>query len=252
MRILTATIAAAWMLGTACAPKAAGIRIGHPALGDATGARASSSGDRVRLFDDPLPADDDAAKARRARVADAAARAVGRRRLEVDGVRYRMDCSGVARGIYASAGAPLGAVQVDVEGAVNDTRVLFELVERGGSLRRSRPLPGDLVFFDDTYDQDGDGRRDDPLSHVGVVEGVDDDGTVRFVHKVAGGIVRYRMNLDRPRDRRDADTGRTLNHYLRRAEGGHPAKTAAELFVAFGSLDLDELSGSGRPLVASR
>jgi peptidoglycan DL-endopeptidase CwlO len=248
MRILAAAVASTWLLTTACAPKAAGIRIGHPALGTATGARASSSDDRLRLFDDPLPADDAEQKERRLRVAAAASKAVGRRSLVVGGVRYRMDCSGVARGIYASAGAPLGEVAVDAQGAVNDTRMLFELVERRGSLRRARPLPGDLVFFDDTYDQDGDGRRDDPLSHVGVVEGVDDDGTVRFVHKVAGGIVRYRMNLDRPHDRKDAATGKTLNHYLRRAEGGQPAKTTAELFVAYGSLDLDD----DAPLVAWR
>ena len=55
------------------------------------------------------------------------------------------------------------------------------------------------------------------------------------MHRVGSAIVRARMNLNEPHRRHD-DSGRVLNHYLRMADASSPAKTTAELFVAYGSL----------------
>ncbi|MBI1949202.1 MAG: CHAP domain-containing protein [Deltaproteobacteria bacterium] len=207
------------------------MRPSHPLLGgpDGAGALGAPGGWRAPIFSDRKPDDDAETTAARVRVADAAARSVGKGPLVVDGQRFRMDCSGVAHAIYARAGFPLGIV--------GDTRRLFELARGQGSLRRVDPLPGDLAFFDFTWDADGNGAFDDPLSHVAVVERVEADGTVLLVHRVGDRIVRARMNLARPHDRHD-ERGAPLNHFLRSATGGHPAKTTAELFVAFGSLPL--------------
>ncbi len=35
---------------------------------------------------------------------------------------------------------------------------------------------GDLVFFDNTYDRNGDGKFDDRITHVGIVVGFDKEG----------------------------------------------------------------------------
>jgi cell wall-associated NlpC family hydrolase len=182
---------------------------------------------------DAVPSDDSDARAARLRVAAAAASSLGGQPIIVGGVRYRFDCSGVASGIYAKAGFPLGSDAIDGGGL--DVRRLYELVKATGSLRKSDPLPGDLVFFDDTYDYNGNGQLDDPLSHVGVVERVVDDGTVIFVHRIGQQVVRARLNLRFPARRHD-DKRQPLNHYLRSASGAWPAKTTGELFVAFGSL----------------
>ncbi len=232
--------AALALLAVACAPQSASLRPSHPLLGDPQGAGllGAPSGLRGPVFDDAKPNDDASAAAARVRVADAAARSVGKGPLVVAGQRYRMDCSGVAHAIYARAGFPLGPV--------GDTRGLFALARAQGSLRRSHPLPGDLAFFDFTWDADGNGAFDDPLSHVAVVEKVDDDGTVILVHRVGDRVVRARMNLAHPHDRHD-ERGAPLNHFLRSATGAHPAKTTAELFVAFGSLPL-----AAPPAVARR
>ncbi|MCC7070865.1 MAG: CHAP domain-containing protein [Deltaproteobacteria bacterium] len=226
--------------GAACAPQSAALRPSHPLLGDAAGTSdlAVPRGLRAPIFDDSKPRDDAETAAARVRIADAAARSVGKGPLVVGGQRYRMDCSGVAHAIYARAGFPLGPV--------GDTRGLFALAQARGSMRRSEPLPGDLAFFDFTWDADGNGAFDDPLSHVAVVERVDDDGTVILVHRVGDRVVRARMNLARPHDRHD-ERGASLNHFLRSAAGAHPAKTTAELFVAFGSLPLE-----ARPAIARR
>lgn len=238
--LLPATLAALALFAVACAPQSASLRPSHPLLGDPNGTAAlgAPSGLHAPIFDDAKPNDDDEAAAARVRVADAAARSVGKGPLVVDGQRFRMDCSGVAHAIYARAGFPLGPV--------GDTRGLFALAQARGSLRRSDPLPGDLAFFDSTWDADGNGAFDDALSHVAVVERVDTDGTVVLVHRVGDRVVRARMNLARPHDRHD-ERGVPLNHFLRSATGANPAKTTAELFVAFGSLPLD-----ARPAIARR
>jgi peptidoglycan DL-endopeptidase CwlO len=231
-RLLAALVAL--LLSVACTARMGAPRPRHPLLGAEQGERPLSPGSPGLLFGEgTAPLDTPVARGDRERVASAAGSVVGKRELVVRGERFRFDCSGVTRGIYAQAGFSLGGQQQsDKE---SDTSVLYRLVRTSGSLRKSDPLVGDLVFFDDTYDRNRDGLRNDPLSHVGVVESVLKDGTVIFVHHAAGGILRYRMNLAHPGTRRDAE-GRVLNHFLRRAEGGEPAKTSAELFVAFGTV----------------
>lgn len=221
-------------IAAGCAPVGVSARRDHPLLGREVGDGPASSSQWRSLLDDRVPDDDGDARDARLRLAAAASSVVGSDAIVVGGVRYRFDCSGVASGIYAKGGVPVvddssaGSGGLDVHG-------LYDLVKRTGSLRKSDPLPGDFVFFDDTYDANGNGRVDDPLSHVGVVERVDDDGTVLFVHRIGRQIVKNRMNLARPDVRHDK-SGKALNHYLRAASGAVPAKTTAELFVAFGSL----------------
>jgi peptidoglycan DL-endopeptidase CwlO len=236
-----------------CAPVSGVVRPQHPMLGGELGRDGvpAPSGLAV-IFDDARPDDDDATREARARIARIAGASVGQGPVVVNGERFRMDCSGVARGIYAKAGHRLGFVTVEAAAGtrINDTRVLFELVKQTGSLRRRDPLPGDLVFFDDTYDQNKNGLRDDPLSHVGIVEKVEGEGaaqSVVIVHRVGTNIVRARMTLDRPHERHD-ENGKPLNHFLRAAHRGEPGKTTAELFVAYGSLPLHD----GPAQVASR
>ena len=160
-----------------------------------------------------------------AAVASSAAAFIGRSRLIVDGDSYRFDCSGMVCAAYARAGIPLSGSSED----------LYELARARGVLHKhKRPAPGDVAFFDDTYDRNGNGRRDDPLSHVAVVESIDAAGTVTLVHKGGSGVVRIRMNLAHPDDHRSED-GEVLNDYLRsgREDGG--PRTTGGLFRAFGS-----------------
>ena len=230
------------LLGVAaagCSPRTVQLREEHPLLlsdADTAGTLPMAGSDvTLPLFSAGMPDDDAATAAARAAIAHAAGSAVGGGPIVVGGERFRMDCSGVARGIYAKAGHRLGSVSVT--GQSNDTRVLFELVRQRGALRTAEPLLGDLVFFNDTWDENGDGVRNDRLSHVGVVEALVSDGTVIFVHRTGDRIVRARMNLAHPHDRVDTRGG-VLNHYLRAASGSNPPQTTAELFAGFGSLPL--------------
>jgi hypothetical protein len=98
------------------------------------------------------------------------------------------------------------------------------------------PSPGDLVFWHDTYDRNRNGKTDDRLTHVGVVEYVV-DGTVVFMHRGAKAVARGAMTVARPAERSAA--GVVLNSPLRQKHprlAGVPVLAGA-LFAAYGRID---------------
>jgi hypothetical protein len=99
-----------------------------------------------------------------------------------------------------------------------------------------RPRPGDLVFFRETHDRNRDGKRNDGLTHIGVVERVGKDGTVTFVHRAGNGVKRAKLNLRNPDVRRDA-RGRVLNDWLRRPDGISEIRLTGQLVAGFATVD---------------
>ena len=125
---------------------------------------------------------------------------------KVDGKTYRDDCSGLVCALHARA---------DIDLEHRNTAALFALAkELDVHHRRKVPTPGDVVFFDDTHDRNGNGRLDDELTHLAVVEKVREDGTLTLVHRGSKGVSRIWMNLSRPDEHADAD-GQVLNSFLR-------------------------------------
>ncbi len=87
------------------------------------------------------------------------------------------------------------------------------------------PDAGDLVFFDDTWDKDRDGRRNDPLTHVGVVTATESDGRVTFIHVGSRKLKEGVLDAGRPGAKRDK-AGNTLNSPLRVRRKRDPRGTA--------------------------
>lgn len=175
---------------------------------------------------------------RQAALARTAVRFVGQSRIQVGGRNYTPDCSGFVRGVYASQRVDLYGGLGELDGGNGVGRIFTHVVEHGRIHYGPTVHPGDLVFFHNTWDFNRDGLPNDPLTHVGVVEKVDLDGTVVFVSSVSAGIERYRMNLKHP-DTHKASDGRVLNDFLRRRHAGDARGTyylAGRLFAAFGTL----------------
>ncbi len=171
-------------------------------------------------------------------LAKTAVRFVGQSRIQVGGRNYTPDCSGFVRGVYASQLVDLYGGLGELDGGNGVGRIFTHVVEHGRIHYGPTVHPGDLVFFHNTWDFNRDGLPNDPLTHVGVVEKVDLDGTVVFVSSVSAGIERYRMNLKHP-DTHKALDGRVLNDFLRRKHVGDARGTyylAGRLFAAFGTL----------------
>jgi hypothetical protein len=195
---------------------------GAPGPGTSVTAPAAASG----------PSAEDAIQA----VLAAARATLGQGSPELEGHRLPTDCSGYLRGLYTLAGVDLFS---EGRPADNGVRAIIRWVERHGVPHRHKvPSIGDLVFFDNSYDRNRDGRLNDPFTHAGLVEQVLADGTVLIIHATNHGIVREPMNLFRPREEMDPD-GRPINAPLRRKTSRDPVhmpRLMSELFAGFGTV----------------
>lgn len=163
-------------------------------------------------------------------IAASAARLLGRRHVSANGKRFPDDCTGLVRAVYAEHGVDLLAD--GSRGAENGVTAIYRFADSRGEVHTGSPRPGDIVFFRETYDRNRDGRENDGLTHIGIVERVEESGTVHVIHRVDRGVVRYRMNVAHPGTRKDAK-GRVLNDYLRE---GRRNRLAGELFAAYATL----------------
>lgn len=94
---------------------------------------------------------------------------------------FNRDCSGVICAIFMEAGYPLQEKlrRVYKEG-MNNVSVLYAIAE---PLTLEDVLPGDLVFFDNTYDRNNNGLSDDSFTHVGIVTDYDlKHDIISFIH----------------------------------------------------------------------
>ncbi len=132
---------------------------------------------------------------------DAANWAKGRNYLTINGHRFKMDCSGVIRAIYFKAGIDLAKDFNKYRGG-GTQRIHETLRSKGLIYRPTVPVPGDILFWDNTYDANHNGRSDDMLSHIGMVVSSDKrTGNVVYVHHhEKKGIVFEKMNLLHPND----------------------------------------------------
>ena len=111
------------------------------------------------------------------------------------------DCTATVLAAYAAAGINLGAKFHRYRG--NGVSRLYQMM-RAHRLyyranRRTRPAPGDVVFFDNTFDRNGNRRWDDKLTHMALVVAVDRHGTISYLHHhVRRGVIIEQMNLRHP------------------------------------------------------
>lgn len=149
-------------------------------------------------------------------------------RMVVDGEVYRHDCIGMVEAAYATVGIDLTS---DISLLYAQAKVL-EVFHQDPF-----PLPGDVVFFDNSYDKNGNGVRDDPNTHVAVVERVEEDGTIHIIHLGGRGkpVTRRWMNLLHPDAARSSD-GKVWNSHLRsvRHRDNGP-NLSSQLWTGFGS-----------------
>lgn len=169
----------------------------------------------------------------------AATELLGRQRLEVCGREFALDCSGLVRALYFRAGLDLDPLLSAYTGG-GVTRLYRLLEDRGLLHRELRPQPGDIVFWDHSYDRDGDGRRNDELTHVGMVVAVSAGEKIDYIHyNYRSGIVIEHMDLSRPDVHTQTADGATVvvNSPMRMRQAGGVADEewlSGQLFRTFG------------------
>jgi len=161
--------------------------------------------------------------------------------VKVNGRTFVLDCIGTVSAIFYGMDID---VQKDFRRYRGDgVNRLYQSLKALDTLHRDLyPRPGDIIFWDNTWDANGDGRlNDDPRTHAGVVMSVDQDGTIRYVHEhIIKGVTIEAMNLLHPRDYYDPQ-GRIVNNALAMNSGisrkvNPPHWTSGDLWNSFGDI----------------
>lgn len=154
---------------------------------------------------------------------------LGQSRVRVGKTPFRSDCSGFVEACYSRAKIDL----IDpMAGSGSATATMFRtLKKRQLPVRRKRAQPGDLAFFHNTHDRNGNGLRDDRFTHVALVEKVERDGTVHFMHFAGGTVKRGVLNVKNRKQHLDPYSGKTWNSHLRQGRG---RTLAGQLLFRFG------------------
>ncbi len=138
---------------------------------------------------------------------------------------------------YVSAIYELNDVPIPADAHTDIPTLYRHCREKDAVFQSSEPKPGDLVFFHNLEDANGDGRNNDWYTFVGLVERVRNSGTVSILGYRDGEVRSYKMNLVQPDTRRSG--GQTINSKLRRESSEDPPFTqylAGQLFAGYCSL----------------
>ena len=157
--------------------------------------------------------------ATQAALVDAAHWAQGRSDVSNNGRNFSMDCSGVVSALYWRAGIDLQSCYPRYTG--NGVARIYRWMEDEKLLYRpDEPAPGDLIFWDNSYDKNGNGAADDDLTHIGMAVSVDREGLVTYVHlDYISGVVFAKMYPPDPADR-TRNTGMRMRSLGPTPDGG--------------------------------
>ncbi len=161
-------------------------------------------------------------------------------RVSINGRVFVLDCIGTIAAIYWRMNMD---VQKDfaLYSGNGVSRLYHSLASQEVVHADSYPRPGDIVFWDNTWDANSDGNRsNDPLTHAGIVMSVDDDGTIQYVHAhLTRGVVIEVMNLLDPASAFDA-AGKRINNTMAIATtsgGPRPDRyVSGDVFRQFGDI----------------
>ncbi|MDK2818219.1 MAG: CHAP domain-containing protein [Spirochaetota bacterium] len=114
----------------------------------------------------------------------------------INGFKYNGDCSGFIAFLFHAAG--LNLLNLYGQGDSGVSAIWDGLNINNLLLDHKNLQAGDIVFFDNTYDKNKNGLWDDEFSHIGVVESVDENQTITYLHYGSRGVARAKMNLSYP------------------------------------------------------
>jgi len=164
-----------------------------------------------------------------------------------NGKRFTSDCIGFVRYVYYLSGIDLLEVYGQGRGGVSS---LYDgLAKHRFVYTNTLPLsPGDLIFFDNTYDVNRNNKWDDLLSHIAIVVSVDKHGTITYIHhSPRKGVCIDYLNLYYPQThafRRKDNSLIVINSYLRINRGeNYPQENyiSSTFFRAFAHIPVKEV-----------
>ncbi|MDA0712487.1 MAG: hypothetical protein O2897_00665 [bacterium] len=160
---------------------------------------------------------------------------VGKHQATVGKKKYTADSAGTVLAIYDFFGVNLKPKKNNKN---NDSvQNIYEATKEKGLIDKQSTEPLDLIFFDSTFDRNNNGKLDDHITHVGIVEQILPDDTIIFIHFLGASIIRSRMNLKNPSMQYNTQNKERINHLLRSSTQKEENLTSAELFFGFGRIN---------------
>lgn len=136
----------------------------------------------------------------RVKVREAAQKMIGfkGRNIFRNGKKYPNDCSGMVRSIYDAVGIDVFEKAYSAPPGSNGVAIIYHAYKnRSWNDVNRKPRTGDLILFNNTYDKNRNRKWDDRLTHVAIVTGIEENGTIVMIHHVNSGIRRYRMSFEK-------------------------------------------------------
>ncbi|MCI5071670.1 C40 family peptidase [bacterium] len=164
------------------------------------------------------------------------------RSYQFEDAHFSYDCSGYIASILHRNGLLTKKYARTQKVKGNGVSILYQFIEKNGSILDKDQFPkmGDIVFFSNTYDRNRDGKNNDVLSHIGIIENVSNDGQITFLHHSSGKVRKSYLNNGFANQHKDKNKT-LLNSFLRRRRSSDPSNTkylAAQLVHSYGSLIL--------------
>ena len=162
---------------------------------------------------------------------------LSRRNVRAKGKTFRADCSGFIEGVSYAAGIDIKNDTTPESFYGSGVDLIRNYLAQNGDLDLETPKVGDLIFFSDTYDKNKDGKLNDPMTHVGIINQIDEDGSVHYIHHSNGRVRSGIANLFSPDLLKNAGN-KVVNSDLRRRRSRDRSATpymSGDLAVGFGS-----------------
>jgi len=119
---------------------------------------------------------------------------------------------------------------------LNMIQLIHSFTKENGRLFKNKSYQiGDLIFFDNTYDKNKNGKLDDKLTSIGLIIDKDKRGNIKFLINVSGKVRLKHMNLKKKEDKVLVnEKEKTINSVMRFFK--KDKKLSYQLFNTFGSI----------------
>lgn len=161
----------------------------------------------------------------------------GRNKINIKNRKFNMDCTGTVLGVYYYAGIDLSKEFNKYTGP-GVKRLYNSLNQKKLLYNTNAPKPGDIIFWDNTWDRNHDGKENDYLSHVGMVVKSEKNGQITYIHEhYKKGIIFEKMNLKNPNTYKKVINGKSIiiNSPMRmKGSKKHSKWLSSHLYKIFG------------------
>lgn len=114
------------------------------------------------------------------------------------------------------------------------SEAIFNLYQSQNLIIQNEPKVGDLIFFNNTTDKTKNYKKTKVITHIGIVDKIYEDGTIRFTHHSGKKSKHGFMNFSEKNKHKSKD--KVLNSYIVNCKKKTSSCLASNRFAGFGSV----------------